>query len=231
MQLTVTCVDASACEQIPAEAAPGSQHSQQQQASDSTSTYEMSVSDSAFDCSYHEVLVHQVVNAYLAGARQGSAQQKNRSAARGGGRKPWRQKRLGRARAGTIRSPIWRGGGVTFAASPRDYSQKVNRKMYRGAMRSILSELNRSERLRVVDDLAPPAPKTRQLVNLLAALESGQDLLLVHHDPGVNLTLSARNLPQVELCQARHLNPWVLLAHEAVLMTESAVREIEGMLA
>lgn len=197
----------------------------------STKPTSIEVSDSAFGREYHESLVHQVVVAYLAGARQGSVAQKSRSTARGGGRKPWRQKRLGRARAGTIRSPIWRGGGVTFAASPRDHSQKVNRKMYRGAMRSILSELGRTGRLRVVDDIAPEAPKTRELVALLAALEDVQDPLIVHHGPSPNLLLSVRNLPGVEVCEAGHINPYALLAHESVVMTEAAVRQVEEMLA
>jgi len=187
------------------------------------------VKDAAFAREYQQSLVHQVVVAHLAGARQGSVQQKSRSDARGGGRKPWRQKRLGRARAGTIRSPIWRGGGVTFAARPRDYSQKVNRKMYRGAMRSILSELHRSERLTIVDDLALQAPKTRALVSLLASLEVTRPLI-VHHDPGANLILAARNLSHVAVFEAREINPVALLSHESVLMTEPALRLIEEML-
>ncbi len=187
------------------------------------------VKDAAFAREYQQSLVHQVVVAHLAGARQGSVQQKSRSDARGGGRKPWRQKRLGRARAGTIRSPIWRGGGVTFAARPRDYSQKVNRKMYRGAMRSILSELHRSERLTIVDDLALQAPKTCALVSLLASLDVTRPLI-VHHDPGANLILAARNLPHVAVFEAREINPVALLSHESVLMTEPALRLIEEML-
>ncbi len=197
----------------------------------STAPTLIEVSDSAFGRGYHESLVHQVVVAYMAGARQGSVSQKSRSTARGGGRKPWRQKRLGRARAGTIRSPIWRGGGVTFAASPRDYSQKVNRKMYRGAMRSILSELGRAGRLKVVDDIAPQAPRTRELVALLAALEDVQDALIVHHGPSSNLLLSARNIPGVEVCEVGQINPYALLAHGSVVMTEAAVRQVEEMLA
>lgn len=188
------------------------------------------VSDSTFGREYQESLVHQVVVAYLAGGRQGSAAQKNRSAARGGGRKPWRQKRLGRARAGTIRSPIWRGGGVTFAASPRDHSQKVNRKMYRAAMRSILSELGRTGRLKIIDDIAPEAPKTRHLVQLLGSFKGVREPLIVHHEPTPNLILSARNLPGVEVCEVRHMNPYALLAHESVLMTEKALRQLEEML-
>ncbi len=187
------------------------------------------VSDAVFAREYQQSLVHQVVVAHLAGARQGSVQQKSRSDARGGGRKPWRQKRLGRARAGSIRSPIWRGGGVTFAARPRDYSQKVNRKMYRGAMRSIVSELHRSERLTVVNDLALDAPKTRALVGMLAALNVTCPLI-VHHDPGANLILAARNLPDVAVFDAREINPVALLSHESVLITEAALRVVEKVL-
>ncbi len=187
------------------------------------------VSDAVFAREYQQSLVHQVVVAHLAGARQGSVQQKSRSDARGGGRKPWRQKRLGRARAGTIRSPIWRGGGVTFAARPRDYAQKVNRKMYRGAMRSIVSELHRSARLTVVDDLVLEAPKTRELVGLLATLNVTRPLI-VHHDPSANLILAARNLPSVAVFEAREVNPVALLAHESVLITEPALRVVEEML-
>lgn len=197
----------------------------------STKSRSIEVSDSAFGRAYQESLVHQVVVAYLAGGRQGSAAQKNRAAVRGGGRKPWRQKRLGRARAGTIRSPIWRGGGVTFAASPRDYSQKVNRKMYRAAMSSILSELSRTGRLKVVDDIAPEVPKTRQLVQLLNSFDGVKDPLIVHHEPGANLTLSVRNLPGVEVCEVRQINPYALVAHESILMTEAALRQVEAMLA
>ena len=199
-------------------------------AADTGENRAIEVSDDAFGRDYQQSLVHQVVVAYLAGARQGSVQQKSRSTARGGGRKPWRQKRLGRARAGTIRSPIWRGGGVTFAASPRDYSQKVNRKMYRGAMRSILSELLRSERLKVIDDLVLEGPKTRHLVALLGTMENVTNPLIVHHDPAPNLFLAARNLPGVAVFEARELNPYALLVHESVLITEAALRTVEEML-
>lgn len=196
----------------------------------STKERSVQVSDSAFGNDFHQALVHQVVVAYLAGARQGSVAQKNRSAVRGGGRKPWRQKRLGRARAGTIRSPIWRGGGVTFAATPRDYSKKVNRKMYRGAMRSIFSELNRTGRLTAIDDIQLDVPKTRNLVALIDALDEVKNPLIVHHEPGPNLLLSARNLPGVEICEVRHLNPYSLLAHESVIVTEPALQKINEML-
>ncbi|MCY4040250.1 MAG: 50S ribosomal protein L4 [Gammaproteobacteria bacterium] len=196
---------------------------------ESAASKDVEVSDAVFARDYQQSLVHQVVVAHLAGARQGSVQQKSRSDARGGGRKPWRQKRLGRARAGTIRSPIWRGGGVTFAARPRDYSQKVNRKMYRGAMRSIISELHRSERLTVIDDLVLEAPKTRDLVALLASLQVTRPLI-VHHDPGANLILAARNLPEVAVFDAREINPVALLSHESLLITEAALRVVEEVL-
>ena len=200
---------------------------------DHVNTHVITVSDEAFAREYQQSLVHQVLVAYIAGARQGSAAQKNRSAVRGGGRKPWQQKRLGRARAGTIRSPIWRGGGVTFAASPRDYSQKVNRKMYRGAMRSIFSELNRSGRLTVVNDLTLETPKTRGLLSLLSSLpglEGVANPLIIHHQPDRNLILAARNLPGVAVFEAREVNPYALLAHESVLITEAALRIVEEML-
>ena len=198
---------------------------------DSTSEEKsVEVSETTFGREYQGALVHQVVVAYMAGGRQGSVAQKSRSTARGGGRKPWAQKRLGRARAGTIRSPIWRGGGVTFAASPRDYTQKVNRKMYRGAMRSILSELHRTGRLRVVDEIALDAPKTRNLVALLDRIENVRGPLIVHHEPGLNLMLSSRNLPGVEVCEVKQVNPYVLLAHESVLVTESALKQLNEML-
>ena len=188
------------------------------------------VSDLAFGREYQPSLVHQVVVAYMAAARQGSVSQKSRSTARGGGRKPWRQKRLGKVRAGTIRSPIWRGGGVTFAASPRDYTQKVNRKMYRGAMRSILSELNRTGRLKTLDEIAVDAPKTRNLVALLDRIEQPRNTLVVHHEPDPNLLLSARNLPGVEVCGVGQVNPYALLAHDSVLLTEAALKRLDEML-
>src|SRR5210317_1136129 len=164
------------------------------------------VAEAAFGADYNEALVHQVVTAYLAGSRSGTKAQKNRSAARGGGRKPFRQKGTGRARAGTIRSPIWRGGGKTFAAVPRDHSQKVNRKMYRGAMQSILSELLRQERLIVVKDLEIAEPKTGALVEKLGELgfEKG---LIVTSDTSDNVYLASRNIPGVYTIDATSIDP------------------------
>ncbi|MGB0213797.1 50S ribosomal protein L4, partial [Algiphilus sp.] len=156
------------------------------------------VSETTFGREFNEALVHQVVVAYLAGARQGTRAQKTRAEVRGGGRKPWRQKGTGRARAGSIRSPIWRGGGTTFAARPQDHSQKVNRKMYRGAMRSILSELVRQDRLVVVEQFAAETPKTKALVGQLAAL-SVSNVLIVTEGMDENLYLASRNLKDVDV--------------------------------
>lgn len=188
------------------------------------------VSDATFGKEFNEALVHQVVTAYLAGARQGTRAQKNRSDVRGGGKKPWRQKGTGRARAGTIRSPIWRGGGVTFAARPQDHSQKVNRKMYRAAMRSILSELVRQERLVVVDEFAVEAPKTKQLVAKLEDLGL-EKVLIVTEELDETLYLAARNIPNVDVVDAAAADPVSLVAFDKVLVTVSALRKFEEKLA
>jgi large subunit ribosomal protein L4 len=188
------------------------------------------VSDATFGKEFNEALVHQVVTAYLAGARQGTRAQKNRSDVRGGGKKPWRQKGTGRARAGTIRSPIWRGGGVTFAARPQDHSQKVNRKMYRAAMRSILSELVRQERLVVVDEFAVEAPKTKQLVAKLEDLGL-ERVLIVTEELDEKLYLAARNIPNVDVIDAAAADPVSLVAFDKVLVTVSALRKFEEKLA
>jgi len=158
----------------------------------------IAVSETVFASDYKESLVHQLVVAYLAGARSGTKAQKNRSAVRGGGAKPWNQKGGGRARAGTIRSPLWRSGGVTFAAQPKDHSQKLNKKMYRAGIRSIFSELVRSERLKVVDDITVDAPKTKQLLAKLNELGVTKTLI-VTETADEKLYLSARNLPYVEV--------------------------------
>lgn len=190
----------------------------------------LSVSDAAFDREYNEDLVHQVVTSYLAGARQGTRAQKNRAAVSGGGKKPWRQKGTGRARAGTIRSPIWRSGGVTFAASPQDHSVKVNRKMYRAAMSSIVSELARQGRLMVVESLDVEQPKTRLLVKQLG--DYGVDnALIVAGDVDENLYLAARNLHKVDVRDVAGVDPVSLLAYDKVLVTVDAVKKIEEMLA
>jgi large subunit ribosomal protein L4 len=187
------------------------------------------VSDDTFGQEFRESLVHQVVTACLSGARAGTAQQKNRTQVRGGGIKPWRQKGTGRARSGTIRSPIWRGGGATFAARPRDYTQKINRKMYRAAMRSILSELVRQERLVAIDTFAVDAPKTKQLAGKLAEL--GLDNVLIVTDAADdNLYLAARNLPCVAVCDVDSADPVSLVGFDKVLMTRGALEKIEERL-
>jgi large subunit ribosomal protein L4 len=190
----------------------------------------LEVSEATFGREFNEALVHQVVVAYAAGARQGTRAQKTRSEVSGGGAKPWRQKGTGRARAGTIRSPIWRTGGVTFAAKPQDNSQKVNKKMYRGAMKSILSELVRQERLIVVDDFSVEAPKTKELVAKLKELEL-KDVLIVTGEVDENLFLAARNLYKVDVRDAAGIDPVSLIAFDKVLMTASAVKQVEEMLA
>ncbi|RDH85585.1 MAG: 50S ribosomal protein L4 [endosymbiont of Escarpia spicata] len=188
------------------------------------------VSDDVFGAAYNEGLVHQVVTAHMAAARAGTKAQKNRAAVRGGGAKPWRQKGTGRARSGTIRSPIWRSGGVTFAASPRNFAQKVNRKMYRGAIRSILSELVRQERFVAVNEFAVSAPKTKELAGKLKEMNL-KDVLVVAENPDENLYLAARNLYGVDVRDVNEIDPVSLVAYEKVLMTEGAVKKIEERLA
>lgn len=190
----------------------------------------VTVSEVAFGKDFNEPLVHQVVTAYLAGARQGSKAQKTRSQVSGGGKKPWRQKGTGRARAGTIRSPLWRGGGVTFAAVPQDHSQKVNRKMYRGALRCILSELVRQERLVVVDDFAIDQPRTKALASKLKDLGLS-NVLIVTEVVDENLFLSARNLPKVDVRDTQAIDPVSLIAYEKVLVTVAALKKLEEALA
>ena len=187
------------------------------------------VQDAAFGAEFNEALVHQVVTAYLAGSRAGTKAQKNRSAVRGGGTKPWRQKGTGRARAGTIRSPIWVGGGRTFAAQPRSYDQKVNKKMYRAALRSVFSELVRQERLVVVEELEIEAPKTRLLAGKLKELEL-DNVLILNEAFDEKLFLAARNLPNVGICDAQSIDPVVLIRFEKVLITLPALKLIEERL-
>ncbi|AXY02073.1 50S ribosomal protein L4 [Vibrio alfacsensis] len=190
----------------------------------------LTVSETTFGREFNEALVHQVVVAFAAGARQGTRAQKTRSEVSGGGAKPWRQKGTGRARAGTIRSPIWRTGGVTFAAKPQDHSQKVNKKMYRGAMKSILSELVRQERLIVVDNFSVEAPKTKELVAKLKELEL-TDALIVTSEVDENLFLAARNLYKVDARDVAGIDPVSLIAFDKVVMTAAAVKQVEEMLA
>jgi len=188
------------------------------------------VSEANFAREFNESLVHQAVTAYMAAGRQGSVAQKNRAAVSGGGKKPFRQKGTGRARAGTTRGPIWRTGGVTFAASPRDYSQKLNKKMYAASIRSILSELVRSERLVVVDDIKMDAPKTKELVAKLTALGVIESVLIVMHEENEAVALSVRNIPHVDICTADQINPLNLVGYEKVLMTAPAVTKVEETL-
>ncbi|MEJ2593104.1 MAG: 50S ribosomal protein L4 [Candidatus Thiodiazotropha sp.] len=190
----------------------------------------LQVSDEIFGAEFKEALIHQVVTAYMAGARAGTKAQKNRAAVRGGGAKPFRQKGTGRARAGTSRSPIWRTGGKNFAASPRSYDQKVNRKMFRGAIRSILSELNRQERLVVVDAISVSAPKTKELVGKLDGMNL-KDVLIIAVNPDENLYLAARNLYGVDVCDVNEVDPVSLIAYENVMVTEEAVKKLEERLA
>ena len=188
----------------------------------------LKVSDDVFGADYNESLIHQAVIAYQAGARQGTRGQKNRSAVSGGGAKPWRQKGTGRARAGTSRSPIWRGGGKTFPATTQDFSQKMNRKAYRIAMRSILSELVRQERL-IVADVAVKEPKTKQLIAMMSKLKV-EDALLVTHEFDENLALASRNLYHVGILEASEINPLSLIGFDKVVMTAEAVKLIEESL-
>lgn len=188
------------------------------------------VSETTFGRQFNEALVHQVVVSYLAGARQGTRAQKTRSEVNGGGRKPFRQKGTGRARAGTIRSPIWRGGGQTFASKNQDFSQKVNRKMYRGAMQSILSELIRQERLIVTEDFAVEAPKTKEVIDRLKSLEL-DNVLVVVEEVDNNLYLGARNLRNVEVIDVHAANPVNLIGYEKVLFTVGALKKAEELLA
>jgi large subunit ribosomal protein L4 len=189
----------------------------------------LKASDQVFGADFNEPLVHQVVVAYQAGARQGTRAQKNRSAVSGGGAKPFRQKGTGRARAGTSRGPIWRGGGRTFPASTKDFSQKVNRKSYRAALRSILSELVRQERLVVNDDISVSEPKTRLLLEKIG--DTGRDsTLIVTHEHDLNLLLASRNLHKVDVIDVSELNPFALIGFERVVLTSEAVKLIEERL-
>lgn len=191
----------------------------------------VTVADETFAREFNETLVHQVVVAYLAGGRAGTRAQKSRAQVRGGGAKPWRQKGTGRARAGTIRSPLWRGGGVTFAARPQDYAQKVNRKMYRAAMRAIFSELVRQDRLLVVSELAVAEPKTKVIAARLRELGLQEGALLITDKPDHNLSLSARNLPRVEVREATRLDPVSLIRFDKVVITKEALAQVGEWLA
>ena len=188
------------------------------------------VSDSTFSAPFNEALVHQVVNAVLSGARSGTKAQKNRSQVSGGGAKPWRQKGTGRARAGTIRSPIWVGGGRAFAARPRDFSQKVNKKMYRAAMRSILSELLREDRLVVLDKFDIKQPKTKEFEKLAKKLKV-DSALIVNDKFDENLFLSSRNIKNMEYSDVSSINPVSLMKYEKVIINVESLKIIEERLA
>jgi large subunit ribosomal protein L4 len=187
------------------------------------------VADTIFARDYNQSLVHQITTAYQAGGRQGSKAQKNRAAVSGGGKKPWNQKGTGRARAGTSRGPIWRSGGVTFAAQPRSYAQKVNKKMYKGAISVIFSELARTDRLKVVNDFDVQEAKTKNITGILKALDV-TDALLMTDELNENLYLSARNLYHVGVCDTQSIDPVSLIGYKNVVVTEAALKKIEAML-
>ncbi len=189
----------------------------------------VSVSDVAFAKEFNQDLVHQAVVAYMAGSRQGTKAQKNRAAVAGGGKKPWRQKGTGRARAGTNSSPIWRSGGVTFAAQPRDHSQKLNKKMYRAALRCILSELTRQERLVVVENFELEAPKTKALVQKMAQFDLS-NALIVTEDINENLYLASRNLHKVDVRDVQAVDPVALIRFDKVVVTVEALKKFEEIL-
>ncbi|MCH9690585.1 MAG: 50S ribosomal protein L4 [Gammaproteobacteria bacterium] len=189
----------------------------------------VAVSEVTFGREFNQDLVHQAVIAYMAGARQGTKGQKNRAAVSGGGKKPWRQKGTGRARAGTIRSPLWRSGGVTFAAEMRDHSVKLNKKMYRAAMRCILSELARQERLLVVESFDVEAPKTKQLVGKLAQFEL-KEALIITEEVNENLFLAARNLHKIDIRDVQGIDPVSLIRFDKVVITVSALKKLDEVL-
>ena len=192
----------------------------------STKNQDINISDNAFSKDFNESLVHQAVVSFMAGSRQGTSKQKTRSEVRGGGKKPYRQKGTGRARAGTIRSPLWRGGGVTFAATPRDYSKKINKKMYRAAIRSIFSELLRQGRLVAIEQPVLEKPKTREIANFLKEFSLSK-VLIITDELDVNLYLSARNIPNVDIITVREINPVNLLKAQKVAVTADAFKKIE----
>ena len=189
----------------------------------------LEVSEHIFNTPYKEALVHQVITSYLTNARSGTKKQKNRADVRGGGRKPWRQKGTGRARAGTIRSPIWRGGGVTFAARPRNYSQKLNRKMYRAGMRCIFSELNRQGRLLTIETLKLSSPKTKELLSKLDHLGLKNVLILIEN-LDTNLELASRNLHSVFVTTPSSVSPVDLISFDKIIAIDSAIKNIEARL-
>ena len=192
----------------------------------STKNQDINISENAFSKAFNEALVHQAVVSFLAGSRQGTSKQKTRSEVRGGGKKPYRQKGTGRARAGTIRSPLWRGGGIAFAATPRDYSKKINKKMYRAAIRSIFSELLRQGRLVAIEKPVLEKPKTKEIANFLKEFSLSK-VLIITDELDVNLYLSARNIPNVDIITVREINPVNLLKAQKVAVTADAFKKIE----
>ena len=192
----------------------------------STKNQDINISDNAFSKDFNESLVHQAVVSFMAGSRQGTSKQKTRSEVRGGGKKPYRQKGTGRARAGTIRSPLWRGGGVTFAATPRDYSKKINKKMYRAAIRSIFSELLRQGRLVAIEKPVLEKPKTKEIANFLKEFSLSK-VLIITDELDVNLYLTARNIPNVDIITVREINPVNLIKAQKVAVTADAFKKIE----
>jgi large subunit ribosomal protein L4 len=192
----------------------------------STKNQDINISENAFSKDFNEPLVHQAVVSFLAGSRQGTSKQKTRSEVRGGGKKPYRQKGTGRARAGTIRSPLWRGGGIAFAATPRDYSKKINKKMYRAAIRSIFSELLRQGRLVAIEKPVLEKPKTKEIANFLKEFSLSK-VLIITDELDINLYLSARNIPNVDIITVREINPVNLLKAQKVAVTADAFKKIE----
>ena len=191
-----------------------------------TKNKDISISNDAFNKEFNESLIHQAVVSFMAASRQGSSKQKNRSEVRGGGKKPYRQKATGRARAGTIRSPLWRGGGVTFAARPRDYSKKLNKKMYRAAIKSIFSELVRQNRLVAIEKPVLEKPKTKEIAKFLNEFSLSK-VLIITDEIDINLFLSVRNIPNVDVITVREINPVILLKAQKVAVTAEAFKQIE----
>ena len=191
-----------------------------------TKNKDISISNDVFSKEFNESLIHQAVVSFMASSRQGSAKQKNRSEVRGGGKKPYRQKGTGRARAGTIRSPLWRGGGVTFASRPRDFSKKINKKMYRAAIKSIFSELVRQNRLVAIEKPTLKKPKTKEVANFLNEFSLSK-VLIITDELDMNLYLSARNIPNVDVITVREINPINLLKPQKVAVTGEALKQIE----
>ena len=189
----------------------------------------MNVADSVFAADFNEPLIHQVLVSYMAGSRSGTKAHKSRSEVRGGGRKPWRQKGTGRARAGTIRSPLWRGGGVTFATKPRNYSKKINKKMFRGAMRSIFSELVRQDRFICIDEFDVTESKTKLVKDKLDQLGL-KEVLIITEGLSENLYLGARNIPKVDVMDTNEIDPYSLIGFEKILITQAAVQKVEEWL-